>query len=239
MRLHVMSDLHLEKAPIEPFSVRGDVLVLAGDIDTRPGSLRDFLKTFPGDLPVITILGNHEFDCRVFSEVLPMYREALAPLPNVHLLENQSVEVGGVTFLGCTLWSDMARGAEAPAIARLLQYFEMKEITVPDLMDYHQHSVDWLRASYPKGKRAVVVTHMAPSLRSVKPRYAGSPINGFFASDLEPLIAELGPPLWIHGHMHDAMDYEVGATRIVCNPRGYPEENPRWTPDGVLVDVPD
>jgi hypothetical protein len=35
------------------------------------------------------------------------------------------------------------------------------------------------------------------------------------------------------------MDYEVGATRIVCNPRGYPEENPDWMPDGVLVDVPD
>jgi Icc-related predicted phosphoesterase len=234
-----MSDLHLEKAPLEPFQVRGDVLVLAGDIDTRPAGLAEFLKTIPSEVPVVTILGNHEFDRRVFADVLPMYREAVAPFSNVRLLEMEKVEVGGVTFLGCTLWSDMARGAEVPAISRLLAYFDMKEITAQALMAYHQRSVAWMRDSYPRGEKAVVVTHMAPSLRSVRPQYAASPINGFFASDLEALIAELGPPLWIHGHMHDAMDYEVGATRIVCNPRGYPEENPGWTPDGVLVDMPD
>jgi hypothetical protein len=27
--------------------------------------------------------------------------------------------------------------------------------------------------------------------------------------------------LWIHRHMHDAFDYRVHGTRIVCNPRGY------------------
>jgi Icc-related predicted phosphoesterase len=232
-----MSDLHLEKARLEPFQVRGDVLVLAGDIDTRPAGLAEFLKTLPSQVPVITILGNHEFDRRVFAEVLPMYRAAVAPFPNVRLLENESIEIGGVSFLGCTLWSDMARGAEIPAITKLLAYFEIREISAPGLMEYHQRSIDWLRASYPRDRKAIVVTHMAPSLRSVRPRYAASPINGFFASDLEPLIGELAPPLWIHGHMHDAMDYTIGGTRVICNPRGYPEENPVWTPEGVLIDV--
>jgi hypothetical protein len=32
------------------------------------------------------------------------------------------------------------------------------------------------------------------------------------------------PTVWIHGHIHSAHDYEVGDTRIVSNPRGYPHE---------------
>jgi len=27
--------------------------------------------------------------------------------------------------------------------------------------------------------------------------------------------------LWTHGHMHNASDYMIGETRVVCNPRGY------------------
>ena len=26
---------------------------------------------------------------------------------------------------------------------------------------------------------------------------------------------------WIHGHTHDACDYMIGDTRVLCNPRGY------------------
>ena len=42
------------------------------------------------------------------------------------------------------------------------------------------------------------------------------------------------PQLWVHGHVHNSCDYKVGdATRIVCNPHGYGDENPRF--DGSLV----
>lgn len=30
--------------------------------------------------------------------------------------------------------------------------------------------------------------------------------------------------LWVHGHMHNASDYVIGDTRVVCNPKGYPGE---------------
>ena len=35
--------------------------------------------------------------------------------------------------------------------------------------------------------------------------------------------------LWTHGHMHDPLDYMIGDTRVVCNPRGYVGEERRAT----------
>ena len=33
------------------------------------------------------------------------------------------------------------------------------------------------------------------------------------------------PKLIVHGHTHRRMDYMLGDTRVICNPRGYPGEN--------------
>jgi Icc-related predicted phosphoesterase len=76
--------------------------------------------------------------------------------------------------------------------------------------------------------RTVVVTHHAPSLRSS--RCKGEDYDHLYGSDCEGLIRDCGPLLWIHGHVHESLDYTVGSTRIVCNPRGYPgyATNPRF-----------
>ena len=47
------------------------------------------------------------------------------------------------------------------------------------------------------------------------------PCNAAFASDLEGVIAQYQPPLWIHGHMHNRVDVALGETRVLCNPAGY------------------
>ena len=39
----------------------------------------------------------------------------------------------------------------------------------------------------------------------------------------------------IHGHTHDDFDYQLFGTRVVCNPRGYPEEAGRHGFDPALV----
>ena len=41
--------------------------------------------------------------------------------------------------------------------------------------------------------------------------------------------------LWVHGHSHTAVDYDVAGTRVVCNPRGYPGEDTDFKPNLVLV----
>lgn len=217
----------------------GDVLVVAGDTHDEPDQLRRFAASLPAATPAILVLGNHEFDHKVFAQALPAYRAALAGLPNVHLLERESVAIDGVTFLGANLWTDMRGGLDAPAVARVLIAFDMRGVTVDDLIALHRESVRWLETTYPSGaERVVVVTHTAPSFRSQHPRFAGSSLNGFFASDLDALVARLAPDLWIHGHMHDSFDYTIGRTRVLCHPRGYPGENPGWDPGATLVELP-
>ena len=70
----------------------------------------------------------------------------------------------------------------------------------------------------------MVVTHFAPSAGSIAPRFAGSPLNACFVSDLESLVERSGAALWIHGHTHDSFDYPLGKTRVLANPRGYVRE---------------
>jgi len=65
----------------------------------------------------------------------------------------------------------------------------------------------------------VVVTHHAPSFKSVVPRFADSLLSACFASNLDQLMGF--SELWIHGHMHDSLDYMANGTRVICNPRGY------------------
>ena len=56
----------------------------------------------------------------------------------------------------------------------------------------------------------------------MRPWFESSLLNAGFASDLEDTIARFQPPLWIHGHMHDATDETLGETRVIANTLGYP-----------------
>ena len=67
----------------------------------------------------------------------------------------------------------------------------------------------------------VVVTHHAPSSRSVPPRFTGDPLNVAYASDLEHIIERWQLSLWLHGHIHDSADYRIGETWVRTNPKGY------------------
>ena len=47
-------------------------------------------------------------------------------------------------------------------------------------------------------------------------------LNGGYMTELSEFILD-NPEikLWTHGHTHSSHDYQIGNTRIVCNPRGY------------------
>jgi len=103
---------------------------------------------------------------------------------------------------------------------------------------------DWLasRLATPHDEPTVVITHHAPSPRSIHPRFAGTLLNACFVSDAESLLGADRALLWIHGHTHDSFDYEVKGTRVVCNPRGYSRsgvnENPHFDPNFTIEVFP-
>jgi hypothetical protein len=71
------------------------------------------------------------------------------------------------------------------------------------------------------------VIHHLPSFQSVHEDYRNSNGNDFFATELSHWILDMAKPpkLIVHGHTHRQFDYMIGTTRVVCHPRGYPNEN--------------
>lgn len=235
MRLHIFSDIHAEFAAFEPPKVDADVVVIAGDLHVgREG--RRWIRRYISVKPVIYVLGNHEFYRHAYPKLISELRRETEG-SNIHLLENQAVEIDGFLFLGCTLWSDF-RITGDESMAKAIAYKAMNDygliakgslpdaiLSPDDTVRAHGMSLAWLKQQVSLGDRSktVIVTHHAPSPRSIPPWHAGSPLNGAFVSDLEEFILDFGAPLWIHGHTHHCVDYKVGQTRVLSNQRGYPD----------------
>jgi len=248
MRLHILSDLHLEFEPFTPPASDADAVILAGDISTGRNGLKWALMTFP-DQPVIYVLGNHEFYGQKLQKLIAELKE-MARGTNVHLLENESCCIGDVVFLGATLWTDFALNGN-PVVSEVTAQTGMNDYrrirTLPrysrlrpsDTRRLHMQSRRWLedQALSLKGRKVVVVTHHAPSRESIPPAFDGDPCNPAFASDLSRFIVESEARLWIHGHIHFSCDYPLGKTRVLANPRGYPTEPRTGFDPGLIVEV--
>ena len=163
--------------------------------------------------------------------------------PPLHLLDGDVTVIGGVRFVGCTLWTDFelridtahgpvadrARGVAA-AERVVVDYraigwddgAAVRRMTPHDTLELHRTQRAWLQAALrvPFDGPTVVVTHHGPHRGSLAPRYAADWVSTAFISELPPAFFEV-PVLWVHGHTHSSLDYRVGACRVVCNPRGY------------------
>lgn len=110
MKLLVLSDLHLEFGQFHVPDVDFDAVILAGDIAV-PASKVPFwacrATNFGEATPIVFVPGNHEFYGAVMSNTLMDLRRASAGT-NFHTLDCSELVVGGVRFLGCTLWTDFA-----------------------------------------------------------------------------------------------------------------------------------
>lgn len=250
MKLHVLSDLHLEFQDFELPSTNADVVILAGDIQPGTKGL-SFAQEHIPDKPVLYVAGNHEY----YGEALPKLTDKLrkqATGTNVHFLENDEVILEGVRFLGCTLWTDFElcgseqietsmwiAGERMNDYRHIRKSPEYRRLTPFDTRRLHRSSRAWLaeRLATPFNGATVVVTHHSPSVKSSNPMYHKDPLTAAFASDLEAFIEAQRPALWIHGHTHYCADYQLGATRVVTNTRGYPGEGiSRFVPD-LCVEV--
>lgn len=243
MRLLPLSDLHLEHGALPPNYVppEADVVILAGDIGEGLQGIRWAKEAF--DQPVIFVPGNHDVWRSVMSESLAAMREE-ARGSNVHFLDGDTITIDGVRFIGAALWTDYNLFSNAPMSSYLAQqgikdfafkdddgkfigFNMMKTATDPiipqDLIDIHNDAKRFIVGELEKkfDGPTVVVTHHAPSVLSISDQFSHHPLSPAYASKLEDIILDFQPELWIHGHTHTSFDYQIGETRVVCNPRGY------------------
>ncbi len=231
IKLQIMSDLHLEASGLQnPQCSSADLVILAGDIHNGIFGIHWALEQF--SVPVIYVPGNHEFYGHSRPELMVKMRR-LARGSHVHLLEQDSLDIGSFRFHGTTLWTDFALDGDRRSAMHTAQHFmpdyraihasRGEPFTPQRALDLHRRNLAWLRGQLGKslGHRNIVVSHHAPSPRSIASQYHGNSLNPAFVTDLEDLIDSNEIALWVHGHTHTAFDYNIAGTRIVCNPRGY------------------
>lgn len=251
MKIGLVSDVHLSVGYLPFPETSVDVLVIAGDI-ARPARAMEWARETKR--PTLYVAGNHEFYGSDLSTTYARLVE-LSRDTNIRVLERTEWIYQGVRFLGCTLWSDYrlfdsedARAKGLSDATRLMYDFsaikvapDFEELFTPALSQLlFAQSVAWLDDCFarPHPGPTVVVTHFAPTPRSIADRFKDSSINASFVSDLTDKILRWQPDFWLHGHTHDSFDYRVGRTRIVCNARGYAKdgrvENARFDPEFVV-----
>ena len=113
-------------------------------------------------------------------------------------------------------------------------------LTTRELIERHVESRAFIteELAKPFAGTTIVLTHHAPLTKSLHPRFRGHPSNAAFASDLSDLIHKGKPDIWIHGHVHHALDYREGHTRVICNPLGYQrEKSETGFIEGFVIDI--
>ncbi len=242
MKIHLLSDLHLEfgkaaqgwKIP----TTDADVIVLAGDIFVgKRGVQWAISEAIRLGKPVIYVMGNHEYYRYEMTSLLEKVRSIADSCDKFHLLESSSVTIDGVRFLGCTLWTDYdcdpqsSQASSMEEAGRRLNDHALitlnnQRFMPADALALHQQSKRWLIDELDSSfdGQTVVVTHHAPSLSAQHPKFPISALTGAFLSNMSPLFGKK-ITAWLFGHTHYSVDTFVNGTHLVSNQAGYPGED--------------
>ena len=248
MRVQIISDLHQEFGISEINFENADLVILAGDTNLGIKGI-EWVKKYIPKKPVIYILGNHEYYKGTYPNTLRKIVEASKD-SNVTVLENGRAEFNGVRFHGATLWTDFslfgnpveygiicqAKMNDYKQIRRDPSYSKLRTL---DTYKIHQFSKMWLEESLEESKnyKNVVITHHAPSVKSIPESYKNDPVSAAYASNLEYLISKYNPLYWIHGHIHTPARYNIGRTEVICNPHGYINEKYNGFDRELIIEI--
>ena len=264
MKISLASDIHLEFGNLDLSKHQpSDVLILAGDIfvvrDVKEECDLDLLTELELRLPpakpkltsfayeffkklsslhgnIIVILGNHEYYHGLWYGTINIAASFFDQFPNIHFLNDSSVTINGVKFIGTTLWTDFNKASDSSLqlVKSKINDFRMVRnetnnglyITPEDVLVRHQMSLTFLSSELEQSSdcdKVVVISHHSPSHKSLPKTDLFDPVKlAYFVNDLDNLIEKhQNIKLWCHGHLHHKCDYTIANTRVVCNPRGY------------------
>jgi Predicted phosphoesterases, related to the Icc protein len=194
-----MGDLHVREDSTTSYrdlfaevSKEADVLVLTGDL-TDLGKPREAeilaqdLKTC--SIPVVGVLGNHDYECGTPDEVTHILREA-----GMRVLDGQSCEIDGVGFVGVKGFAGgfgrrMLGSFGEPAIKQFVGEAMNETIKLENAM------------RQVRARRSVVILHYAPIVETIE----SEPLEIYpflGSSRLAETIDRFKVSAIVHGHAH-------------------------------------
>jgi predicted phosphohydrolase len=234
------SDLHTEqhrdggKSVIDGlYNKDVDIAVVAGDLSiTANNLLQNNIKMLCDKFQnVVYVLGNHEYYNSSLARVDEILGNLESEISNLTWLNDSRAIVEGVSFIGGTLW--FPRNQTTMSNEYLLHDFNCI-LDSAQIYNRHEITANFLKQNMQEND--IVVTHHLPTQKSIAPKYKGDVRNCFFACDLDNVIEDKKPKVWLHGHTHTACDYLYHSTRITCNPFGYIRENNPFS-DSFTIEV--
>ncbi len=251
MKIQYCSDLHLEFPDNNefikqnPLEIKGDILVLAGDI--VPFATIDEYSFFFDYVSenfkyVYWVPGNHEYYHYDISAKGLSFKEQIRE--NVFLVNNVSVIHEDVKFLFTTLWSEITPDNQWNIRARLSDFRVINNKSNTLSINYynylHKQSVAFLKEELQSDNenKTVVVTHHVPTYSNYPEKYKNSNINQAFTVEMRELIENSNIDFWIYGHHHiNTEDFKIAETTLLTNQLGYVKyEKPTYV-NGKFVEL--
>ena len=236
------SDLHGYSPDFKRDSDSEEICILAGDV-TEFGKkgvalvkiLKDMCLRFK---EVIFVPGNHEYYGTNIGTLESKVRLLMKDTLNFTLLQDaEYIERDGVRIIGATMWSDTST-IEFEAMFKMNDYKYIRfgplrepwrsKLKPGNTTGLHRAAVYAINKAIKEySGECIVVTHHAPSYKSIDPRFEGDSINPAYYTELE---LDQWPTYWIHGHIHIASDYDHNGCNVLCNPGGYQSEYTNFEP---------
>lgn len=248
--INFASDLHISSEGISSkFFIKnpGKTLIIAGDIGpVRFWGSDTYQRFFEGCSKhwenVIIVAGNHEHYDSGFFDTIDLMKKSVEGLQNIHVLEKETIEIDGVLFVCATLWTDFCNenlDVIDTASTRMNDYYRIrsrekkKPISPFVTLNDHREALKFIKTAVAENqlKKVVVVTHHAPSFKSITPYYASLARNINFAyyTDLEYIMeANRNISHWIHGHCHTRASYKIADSVVSIHARGVKNQFPDW-----------
>jgi len=199
MKVAAIGDLHVREDTAETYrdlfgeiSKEADVLVLAGDLTDlgKPKEAELLAQDLKAcSIPVIGVLGNHDYECGAHEEVTRILRDA-----GMRVLDGQSVEIDGVGFVG-------VKGFAGGFGRRMLGSFGEPAIKqfVGEAMNETLRLENAMR--HVRAKRTMVILHYAPVTDTIE----SEPLEIYpflGSSRLAETIDRFKVSAIVHGHAH-------------------------------------
>lgn len=239
MKINIISDLHVDRGIYETPFIKSDLLIIAGDIaSVSTQEYINFVHSIPQEQRTIIIMGNHEPLKYAHNKAEDKIREIIADLKHITLLENSSIVINGIRFLGTTLWSDFMSAGKEHYHSNKEKIEKSFKFPEDHIWDENKQQKEPIMGCFSESKtkkaqkylieqmsskfdgKTVVITHFPPSKKSAETAYIGDTLSAYWINDYEYLF-DYAPDIWIHGHIHESKDYTtLKGTRVLCNPRG-------------------
>jgi hypothetical protein len=226
---------------IPPAHLDVEAILLGGDIHYLPQHLgqmvNEIRQTQRDDTQLIVVPGNGEYVNQELGEARGQYRAAVEAVPGAVFLDNDVTKLpSGVRVIGSTLWSHVPDD-QIEAYNKMFADNGLvgvdgdnirlgdRLMTLQDTNELHRQARSFLERELRGLSRAerddtIVCTHFWPTLRPFSgPDGQPMPDRYTTGSNLDALIAECGPRLWLCGHDHTTQHVTIGATQVSSNPR--------------------